>query len=256
MNAKAHKLSWAPTPTFLYRNYLYKKIASNFPKENFFLDIGSGNGVFLNYLIDLGFRGEAIDISREAISFARKQIKYGDSVKIKLQDLFDYKPARKYDLVFCFETLEHIEDDNKAMKKIYSFLKPGGHLICSVPAHRKEWSRLDELKGHFRRYEREELREKIINAGFKVEYIYSYGFPILWIFRKISSSGRLLRSNSKNQDKVKKTKESSIEEEYSPNLQFLVKNKFLTHPLFKIMDLFLETDFGLGYLAVAKRPGK
>lgn len=256
MNAGSSELNWTPTPTFLYRNYLYRKIASKLPRKSFFLDIGCGNGVFLNYLTDLGFVGEAIDISQEAIDFAKKQLKNPKAIKIKLEDLFKYKPEKKYNIVFCFETLEHIGKDEEAIKKIFSFLKPGGYFICSIPAHKKEWSKLDELKGHFRRYERGELRKKISNAGFKVENIYSYGFPILWIFRKISSSGKLLRSNSKNQGKVKRTKESSIEEEYNPKLQFLVKNKFLMYPLFKIMDLFLETDLGLGYLAVAKKPKK
>lgn len=250
------ELSWTPTPTFLYRNYLYKKIASKLSRKSFFLDIGCGNGVFLNYLTDLGFTGEAIDISREAIDFAKKQLKKPKAIKIKLEDLFKYKPEKKYDIVFCFETLEHIEKDDEAIKKIFNLLKPGGYFISSIPAHKKEWSKLDELKGHFRRYEREELRKKISSAGFRVEDIYSYGFPILWIFRKISSSGKLLRSKSKDQDKVKKTKESSIEQEYNPKLQFLVKNKFLMYPLFKIMDLFLETDLGLGYLAVARKPKK
>lgn len=247
---------WTPTPTFLYRNYLYKKISQDFPRKYFFLDIGTGNGVFLNYLIDLGFKGEAIDISQEAIDFAKKQVKNDNAIKIKLQDLFKYKPAKKYDLVFCFEVLEHIENDQEAIKKIFTFLAPGGSFVCSIPAHRKEWSKIDELKGHFRRYERNELNNKLTSAGFKVKNIYSYGFPILWILRRISSSGRLLRSRSKHQDMNQKTKESSIEEEYNPKLQFIVRSKLIMYPLFWIMNIFIKTDLGLGYIAVCKKPVK
>lgn len=247
-------IDWTPTPTFLYRNYLYRKMASELPMKSSFLDIGCGNGVFLNYLMELGFAGEAIDISQEAIDFAKKQLKNPEAIKIKLIDLFKYKPAQKYDVVFCFETLEHIGKDKEAIKKIFNLLKPGGYFVSSVPAHKSGWSKLDELKGHYRRYEKKELKEKISSAGFRVQDVYSYGFPILSVLRKISSSGKLLRSKSKNQGKVKKTKESSIEQEYNPKLQFLAKNKFLMYPLFKIMDLFLKTDLGFGYLAVAQKP--
>lgn len=252
---KKFNIEWAPTPTFLYRNYLYKKIINRLPQNSFFLDVGAGNGVFLNYLMRAGFKGEAIDISPEAIQFARNQLEEKNKKIIKFADLFKYDPRKLYDAVLCFETLEHIKDDVLAMKKIYKLLKPSGTFILSVPAHRSEWSAIDELKGHFRRYEKNELREKLLASGFQIQEIYSYGFPLLSLVRKVSSGGKLLKIKSKQEDVRSRTKESSIAQEYNPKFQFLMKEYILV-PFFKFMDLFLKTDLGIGYVVLAKKPKK
>lgn len=249
---KKFDINWTPTPAFLYRNYLYKKIIKNFPRDYFFLDVGTGNGVLLNSLIELGFKGEAIDSSEEVIEFAKKQLGDKKARIIKFQDLFKYNSKRLYDFILCLETLEHIKDDLAAMKKISTLLKPGGFLVLSVPAHKTAWSKIDELKGHFRRYEKKELRERLVKSGFKVQEIYSYGFPLLWFTRKISSSGKFLKSKSRQKDMVSKTKESSIEQEYNPKLRFLVNEPVLL-PFFKFMDLFLKTNLGIGYIAIGKK---
>ena len=245
------KIEWAPTPTFLYRNYLYRMITSKLPQNSFFLDVGTGNGILLNQLIKEGFRGDAIDFSIEAIEFARIQLEGKNKDIVKLADLFKYKPEKKYDFVLCFETLEHIKNDLLAMEMINNLLKPGGMFILSVPAHKSEWSTIDEIKGHFRRYEKEELRGKLLTSGFSICEIYSYGFPLLSIVRKFSSSGKLVKSDGRDRTR-ERTKESSIVQEYNPKFQFLMK-EFLFLPLFKLMDLFLKTDLGIGYIAVAKK---
>ncbi len=251
-NAKKFSLDLTPTPTFLYRNYLYKRITSKFLKNSFFLDIGTGNGILLRDLLKLGFKGEAIDISEEAIEFAKMQLGERNQKIIKYADLFKYSPKRLYDAVLCFETLEHIMDDELAMKKIYTLLRLGGVFILSVPAHISRWSTLDELKGHFRRYERGELINKLLTSGFQIQNIYSYGFPFLVFIRKISSRGKLLRSKSKKRGIKLRTKESSIEQEYNPKLRFLI-NELILRPLFKFMDLFLKSDLGIGYIVIARK---
>lgn len=167
---KKFDINWTPTPTFLYRTYLYKKIIKNFPRNYFFLDVGTGNGVLLNFLIESGFEGEAIEFAKRQLGNKRAEI-------VKFQDLFKYNSKRLYDFILCFETLEHIEDDLGAMKKISTLLKPGGPFVLSVPALKAAWSKIDELKGHFRRYKKEELRERLVQSGFRVQEIYSYGFP-------------------------------------------------------------------------------
>lgn len=244
--------NWVPSPSFLYRNEIYKKIIQQFSNKKYFLDIGPGNGVLLKSLIDLGYKGDAIDISKEAIAFAKDQLEGKKGVRIFYQDLFSYEPKKPYDFVLCFETLEHIKDDIGAMKKIYKLIISGGYLVMSVPAHKNAWSPIDELKGHFRRYSRDELNQKLNSVGFNIEKIYSYGFPLLWLTRKLSGSGKLLKSQSRKKDIISKTKESSIEQEYNPKISFLVK-KSLLWPFFMLNNLFLNTDLGIGYIVIAKK---
>lgn len=247
------KSTWVPTPTFLYRNYLYKKIADTLPRNSYFLDVGSGNGEFLRVLSNLGFTGESVDISKEAVEYAKKQLRDVKGVTVKQGDIFKYKPSKKYDVIFCFETMEHIEKDALAMKKLYQLLKLGGTLVLSAPAHMKEWSQMDKIKGHYRRYERPEITKKLKSAGFKIKDLYTYGFPFLWFLRKVSSSGKYIKSFTQHMDQDARGRESSIQEEYSPKLKSIVTNPVLLWPAFKIMDQFIKTDLGFGYLVVAKK---
>lgn len=246
-------IKWVPTPTFLYRNYLYKKIASTLPKNGYFLDVGAGNGEFLKVLSSMGFTGESLDISRDAVLHAQKQLKGVPNVTAKLGDIYKYKPKRKYDIIFCFETLEHVKDDQLALKKMQNLLKNGGYLVMSAPAHMSEWSKIDEIKGHYRRFERDELIKKYKNTNLKILNIYTYGFPFLWLLRRITGTGKFIKSFTQHLDKDARGEESSIQEEYNPKLKNIVANPLILFPFFKIMDLFIKTDLGLGYLIVAKK---
>lgn len=247
------KLQWVPTPSFLYRNYLYMRVASSLPTSSRFLDVGSGNGDFVKKLLALGYTGESLDYSPKAVSFMKKHLGNAKGVAIRLGDIFKFRPKNKFDIVFCFEVMEHVNKDAEAMKKIFDFIKPDGVFVLSVPAHMSLWANIDKIKGHFRRYERDELKDKLEKVGFKVQTIWCYGFPFLRLIRAISSSGKFIKSNIPNQ-KAKKTSESSIQQEYNPIFAPLISSPFVTIPLFAIMNLFLDTDWGLGYVVVAQKP--
>ena len=61
--------------------------------------------------------------------------------------------------------LEHVEDDRGLLAQAFGLLNHGGHMLVSVPAHQDRFSAVDELVGHVRRYEREELRARFEEAG-------------------------------------------------------------------------------------------
>lgn len=254
------QFEWLPTPTFLYRNYLYRKIAQGLvqglSKRPQFLDVGAGNGKFLKTLLDMELEGESIDVSSKAVELAKKQFINEKSVYVHLADLLTYHPQKQYDVVFCFEVLEHIPNDLLALKKIFSLLKPGGTLVLSVPAHRSFWSTIDDIKGHYRRYEKIEIIEKISQAGFSINQILTFGFPILSFLRLFSKNGRFVKSKTLHLDKNSRGQESSIQQEYNPRFKILFGNEFLLYPLFKIMDLFTKTDLGFGYIAVCRKGKK
>jgi hypothetical protein len=68
--------------------------------------------------------------------------------------------------------LEHIEDDEALLLEINQHMKPGALLAVYVPAIPFLYSDLDTYLGHFRRYKRQELMEKITKAGFLVKSCY------------------------------------------------------------------------------------
>ena len=73
-----------------------------------------------------------------------------------------------FDAVFALEVFEHVPDDEQAFAEVARILTPQGVLVMSVPLHMERWTRMDQLIGHQRRYEPEELQRKLGAAGFEV----------------------------------------------------------------------------------------
>ena len=69
-----------------------------------------------------------------------------------------------YDSAVCFEVLEHIQHPAKALSEIFRILKPGAHLILSIP----HLSRLHEEPNDYFRYTKYGIRLLLENAGFKI----------------------------------------------------------------------------------------
>lgn len=246
------KVVWVPTPTFLYRNYLYHKIITKLPRSYRFLLIGTGSGYFLKILQKEGFQGTAIDISSESVSCVKK-ILDKNKILVKKGDILNYQSKEKFDLVFSFEVIEHIKNDHNALSNMHKLLKPGGKLIFSVPAHMKAWGRMDEIGGHFRRYEKKSLTKLLLKCGFTIESFWSYGFPFLNIIQRFSKTGMFVKNFNHGISVNERTKKSGIRTDADPRFSFLYSNKVLLYPFFLIMNFFVKTDLGFGYLVIAEK---
>jgi SAM-dependent methyltransferase len=84
----------------------------------------------------------------------------------------------QFDVVCCFEVLEHIEDDAEALKSWVPFIRPGGHLVLSVPAFQERFGAMDVHAGHFRRYSVESLSARLSEAGLVVDEVIVYAWPL------------------------------------------------------------------------------
>ena len=103
--------------------------------------------------------------------------------------------GKQFDLVGMFDVLEHLPEEQETLRSLWTLLAPGGRLLLTVPAHQFLWSYFDEAAHHCRRYAADEIREKLMEAGFEVEFLSQFMasiFPIVWAFRKLSG----LRSNA------------------------------------------------------------
>ena len=90
------------------------------------------------------------------------------------------------DLVFSSNVLEHIEDDYAILTLIRKKLKNNGRIFLYLPAKMILWSKLDEVVGHYRRYEISKLKKLVQKAGFKIikiNYSDSLGFLLALIWR-------------------------------------------------------------------------
>ena len=89
-----------------------------------------------------------------------------------------------FDTVVCNQVLEHVPQPKKVIAESYRVLKPGGHLICTVPF--LEASHADP--GDYFRYTFQGLETLCREAGFEITHIQPYGglFSVLYSFIKFS----------------------------------------------------------------------
>jgi SAM-dependent methyltransferase len=88
-----------------------------------------------------------------------------------------------FNVIICYHILEHIENDQKAMRELYRILKKGGSCIIQTPF--KEGEIYEDLsvtkpedrllhfgqKDHIRIYSLAGLKQRLINTGFKAEVL-------------------------------------------------------------------------------------
>jgi SAM-dependent methyltransferase len=139
------------------------------------LDAGCGTGTLMLMLEKMGYRPDGFDIHQENIQVVESRT----NAFVERGDVLTYKPRKKYDLVFCGEVLEHIEDDQKAMNNLRKMLKRGGLLLISVPNDPAQWNYEDDLGGHKRRYTKAELEKKMGLAGFSDFHSRYIGWPLI-----------------------------------------------------------------------------
>ena len=103
-------------------------------------DAGIGPGYALATLLN-GSKPRSVsglDYSQVAVDNCYKVIPSG---KFYVGSLYEPIPGN-YDLVFCTEVLEHLEEPSVALKRILSCVKSGGTAVLTVPNGRVDVSRL------------------------------------------------------------------------------------------------------------------
>ena len=98
------------------------------------LDAACGTGYGSHYMAQNGAaRVLGIDISDEAVDFAKKNYVLPQLTYLKEDCLNVQGLHKKFDLVISFETVEHLSDPELFFKNIAFVLTPGGTFICSTP---------------------------------------------------------------------------------------------------------------------------
>jgi hypothetical protein len=130
-------------------------------------------------------------------------------------------------------------------------LAVNGVLLLTVPAHTSLWSYFDEASHHCRRYEVEELRTKLITAGYQVEYLTQFMAsisPLVWLGRRLAG----LRARHRGQAATSVDKLASNELRIIP-----VINGILSHLLALEIGLIAnrrQLPLGTSLLALVRKP--
>jgi SAM-dependent methyltransferase len=98
------------------------------------------------------------------------------------------------DLVVAFDVLEHILDDDAAVREVLRVLSRSGRFLIAVPADPRLWSEHDVAVDHVRRYTRTTLRDVLARNGFEVTRLRSWNVllrPVVAMRRRTSSGSDL-----------------------------------------------------------------
>ncbi len=169
-----------------YNKWIFDLIKPHLGKR--VLEVGCGTGNIIQYMTHKNILG--VDIEKVYINIAKERFKNKKNIKFQLFDLGKslgsfkkFKP----DTIICINVLEHIEKDEKFIKECESLLSPGGKLIIFVPAMPSLYGEMDKTYGHFRRYTKSEVVQKL-RKKFKVEngeYLNISGIFGWWLNGKI-----------------------------------------------------------------------
>jgi SAM-dependent methyltransferase len=264
----APELGWVPAPRYLLRRRRVLDLLDPLPRGRL-LEVGPGAGALLVDLHRLGYDTEALESSPAARKIARRLHHDRPDLTIHPAPAPDWRG--RYDAVLAFEVLEHIEDDQAAVDQWASWLRDGGRLLLSVPAHPERWNATDVFSGHFRRYRRDELAERLRGAGLEVETIESYGVPLADLLHPVRgwAHGRSLRRAGDtsaetapeeiHQRPDEQTAASGVDRSAEARLYPLQASwpgRLVLRAALRLQNLFLNTDLGNGYLALARRPAR
>jgi SAM-dependent methyltransferase len=176
-----------------YNNWIFNSFKGLYGKC--ILDVGSSIG----NIVDLMFKNlepefvVCIDSSREALEYAEKRFVgrgnfHAHQVEIQDEAVLGLKKYG-FDTITCFNVLEHVEEDEKALKHMFELLPEGGRLLLFVPAFPMLYGRVDEATGHYRRYTKTGVNKKLVDAGFRniqSRYINFFGLFSWLVYGKIS----------------------------------------------------------------------
>ena len=153
---------------FRARNRIIQDMfADHMPSDGEMLEIGCGNGFVLRGL-RTAFPNAILMGSEIFLNGLRNASALFPEVPLMQMDARDIPYSEHFDAIGAFDVLEHIEADGTVLAQTFKALKPGGHLIVTVPQHMFLWSPLDEYAHHFRRYARGEIERKMLESGFEV----------------------------------------------------------------------------------------
>lgn len=172
---------WYKTRRKIIRNFI-EKYRARFGDEIKIIDVGCGTGLLLKEMEPLG-TCHGIDISQKALDFCKKRginnVQVADAARIPY-------PDNMFDMAVALDVIEHIENDEEAIREIYRVLKPRGVAIIAVPAFMFLWGVTDVVSHHHRRYTLPELRRKIKSANFSIiraSYFNTFLFPFIALAR-------------------------------------------------------------------------
>ncbi len=140
------------------------------------VDVGCGQGSLLAELNSYfpGKKLYGVDVSSSAIESATQKVPEAQFFILDLEQSHS-RADKRYDLVICCDVIEHIQNDDLALKNLANLTCK--YLLVSTLQGRMRKFEEQEV-GHVRNYERGEVVRKLEMVGLRTLEVVEWGFPL------------------------------------------------------------------------------
>ncbi len=118
---------------------------ARFRTEGDLLDVGCAYGLFLREA-SRRYRCTGCDISAHALGVARRLLP--PEIPLFAARAGELPTGRLFDIVTCFDILEHVSDLPRALADVRAHLRPGGLLVATMPVYDGPLGRLVDRLDH------------------------------------------------------------------------------------------------------------
>ena len=148
------------------------------------LEIGAGIGQITAALAAVPAVQEVVAVEPEA-RFCEQFRRLHPQLKLIPGTIASLGSDSEWDSLVCINVLEHICDDLGELTAFQTRLAPcKGYLNLFVPARAEIYAPIDRSFGHFRRYNKPQLRRLLEDAGFEIirlDYFNLVGYFAWWL---------------------------------------------------------------------------
>src|SRR5688572_13561406 len=176
--------------SILQRMYFKKRLRKTSYKT--FCEIGSGNGILSELLLKLGLQGRGYDLNESACvnnTNRNKNFIHRGKYRVICGDFLLSPPPEKFDIIISAMVIEHLNDVDvkKYFEVCKGHLNKDGRIIVLVPASQKYWGIEDEIAGHFKRYEFDDIKKIASEHHLRIIDLCGLTFPLSNILLRLSN---------------------------------------------------------------------
>lgn len=145
------------------------------------LDIGCGNGIFLQEAEKYRWIPSGIDMSSKMVEYLKKHFTY----PIFHGNILTTKLSNKYDLITLNQVVEHFSHPTQLIKKCYNLLNKDGYIYIATPNIASNVAKIRKSEfdylippQHLSYFNKKTLDYILITSGFKVIKFHTWSYPV------------------------------------------------------------------------------
>lgn len=238
------------------RHKLRVDFIKKYAKTGTLFDIGTGWGHFLYAAKRNSFSASGVEMSELMHHYAVNDL----CLNVTNANFFELEiPENSYDVVTMWDVLEHLNEPNKAIKKAYKILKPGGYIFLQVPQidsfvakrQKENWTMLSIE--HISYFSKETITKFLNSNNFEIIKIKSsFEFKLFLMFTILPILKRFKKTKNSKKAKISNSERQSFFNKFTKMPKFLLVIMLFFHDiLYKLMSGF---NIGEEMIVVAKKP--